>query len=177
MQPQETLPAGTQANRLSQNFSKSSISGDNTGFSHGAFNSNQPLVGGYSDRHPQRANIASLNTGRLAQHQQNNNDLQTPATGFDMTFTPLLPSQLLLGSPFQPGSPSTFASPQFQNYSALSHQHSNHAHGTQPHVSSPLHNQQSAISPQLFQSLVSPMAVNGATFYGESVLSHPFFNC
>lgn len=37
----------------------------------------------------------------------------SPASNFDMQFTPLLPSQLLLGSPFQPGTPTAFSSPQF----------------------------------------------------------------
>ncbi|HEY9422044.1 MAG TPA: hypothetical protein VIW92_11570, partial [Thermoanaerobaculia bacterium] len=47
------------------------------------------------------------------------NEMPTPGTAFDMQFTPLLPSQLLLGSPFQPGSPSTFASPQFPTFATF----------------------------------------------------------
>src|SRR4051812_15542586 len=76
-------------------------SNSDTGFSHGAFTSN---ISGFADRHPRRGNIPSINTQQM---QQNNahghghgNDLTTPGTAFDMQFTPLLPSQLLLGSPF-----------------------------------------------------------------------------
>ncbi|KAI5781171.1 hypothetical protein EDC01DRAFT_619919 [Geopyxis carbonaria] len=60
--------------------------------------------------HPnrRRINMPSINTG--ASQQQN--ELASPGT-YDMQFTPLLPSQLLLGSPFQPGTPNAFASPQF----------------------------------------------------------------
>ncbi|KAJ5020643.1 hypothetical protein J3E73DRAFT_409557, partial [Bipolaris maydis] len=89
----------------------------------------------------------SINTGRLAPGNQNGADLQTPGTGFDMNFTPLLPSQLLLGSPFQPGSPSAFASPQFQNFAQPQQNHQSN------HVGSPL---QQPLSPQLYQNMVSP---------------------
>lgn len=54
--------------------------------------------------------MPTINTG-AAQMQENG--ISSPGTGYDMQFTPLLPSQLLLGSPFQPGTPNAFASPQF----------------------------------------------------------------
>ncbi|KAI9700128.1 MAG: hypothetical protein M1820_006910 [Bogoriella megaspora] len=138
------------------------MNGDHSGFSHGAFNSNQPSMGGYSERHPQRTNIPTINTGRNTQAA---NDMQTPGTGYDMNFTPLLPSQLLLGSPFQPGSPSTFASPQFQNYSNFNHGQ-NAPPGQRSQLANSMQNQQSPLSPQIYQSLVSPTGMGGSQFFG-----------
>jgi RNA recognition motif-containing protein len=84
-----------------------------------------------------------------------------------MNFTPLLPSQLLLGSPFQPGSPSAFASPQFQNFASFAGQNQANQHqqnqGNQ--VGSPVQMQQ-PLSPQLYQNLVSPTSLNGQGFFG-----------
>lgn len=57
-----------------------------------------------------RINMPSINTATM--HQDNG--MASPGNGYDMQFTPLLPSQLLLGSPFQPGTPNAFGSPQFQ---------------------------------------------------------------
>ena len=58
-----------------------------------------------------RINMPSINTGAS---QQQDNGVSSPGAAYDgMQFTPLLPSQLLLGSPFQPGTPNAFASPQF----------------------------------------------------------------
>ncbi|KAI9833657.1 MAG: hypothetical protein M1826_006748 [Phylliscum demangeonii] len=86
---------------------------DQSGFSHGAFGLNSTPLSGYGGRHPRRTNIPNINTGPARNTAA---DLATPGTAFDMQFTPLLPSQLLLGSPFQPGSPSAFASPQFPTF-------------------------------------------------------------
>jgi len=63
--------------------------------------------------------MPSINTG-ASQHQENG--IASPGTGYDMQFTPLLPSQLLLGSPFQPGTPNAFASPQFGMHGGFSQQ-------------------------------------------------------
>ncbi|KAF2201725.1 hypothetical protein GQ43DRAFT_23087 [Delitschia confertaspora ATCC 74209] len=148
--------------RLQTSFSKQ-MNGGHTGFSHGAFNTNQS---GYADRHPERSNIPAINTNRLGQHAQNGADLQTPGTGFDMNFTPLLPSQLLLGSPFQPGSPNAFASPQFHNIANFAGQ--NQGNQGQQHqqnqIGSPVQMQQ-PLSPQMYQSLVSPTSLNGPGFF------------
>ena len=90
-----------------------------------------------------------------------------PATAFDMNFTPLLPSQLLLGSPFQPGTPSAFASPQFNSFGSFQQPNAHQQH-QQNQVTSPIQNQQSGMSPQLYQSMVSP------TNYGlQSFVSGP----
>ncbi|KAF2497937.1 hypothetical protein BU16DRAFT_329640 [Lophium mytilinum] len=167
MQHQDSTPTGPSGPRLQTSFSKHSVNGSHTGFSHGAFHTNQPSLGGYSDRHPERSNIPSINTGRLGQNNQNGNDMQTPGTAFDMNFTPLLPSQLLLGSPFQPGSPSAFASPQFQGFSNFTgqNQNSQQQQNQQNQMGSPMQMHQ-PLSPQLYQNLVSPTGMNAPQFYG-----------
>ncbi|KAI9897113.1 hypothetical protein N3K66_008135 [Trichothecium roseum] len=151
-----------------------------TGFSHGAFTSN---VSGFADRHPgRRGNIPSLNTQTMNQAQAiptAANDITTPGTAFDMQFTPLLPSQLLLGSPFQPGTPAAFASPQFQNMPGFQqaqqvqhhhqhqHQHQQHQHQQangqhQNGISSPV---QQNMSPQSYQAMVSPSTYGAPQFF------------
>ncbi|KZF21464.1 hypothetical protein L228DRAFT_239443 [Xylona heveae TC161] len=157
--------------RLPHALSKANGNVDHTGFSHGAFNSNQPSLSGYADRHPRRPNnVPSINTGPLGQAgHQGAGDLTSPGTAFDMQFTPLLPSQLLLGSPFQPGSPSTFASPQFPSFSSFTQQNGASAHqGQQGQVGSPLQAQHSSLSPQMYQSLVSPTGYGTSQFLPQS---------
>lgn len=137
-------------------FSKPGMNGDQAGLSHGSFHSQQPSVGGYSDRHPQRGNIPNINTTRLGQAGQGA-DMQTPGTAFDMNFTPLLPSQLLMGSPFQPGSPNAFSSPQFQSFGNFTG--ANNAAQQQQAQQGPLGgNAQNRVplSPTLYQNVVSP---------------------
>lgn len=138
-------------------------SNSDTGFSHGAFASN---ISGFADRHPRRGNnIPSINTHQMQQNHGNGADLTTPGTAFDMQFTPLLPSQLLLGSPFQPGTPAAFAAPHFQNVSSYQqHQHQglHQQHQHQNGASSPV---QQNISPQMYQSIVSPSAYGAPQFY------------
>ncbi|KAH8696086.1 RNA-binding protein [Talaromyces proteolyticus] len=124
---------------------------DHTGFSHGAFNSNNPsMQQSFGNRDSRRANVPSINTGSAV---HNGNDLG--ASGFDMNVTPLLPSQLLLGSPFQPGTPSAFASPQFASFGGFPQTNSVHNQGAQHQLGSPTQAQQNALSPQLFPGLVS----------------------
>jgi RNA recognition motif-containing protein len=97
----------------------------------------------------------------MQQQQQGQNDMATPGTGFDMQFTPLLPSQLLLGSPFQPGTPAAFNGPQFQNYASF--QQAQHNHHQQQQNMSPVQQ----MSPQLYQSLVSPSTYGAPQFYNQ----------
>jgi len=166
MQQHDSAPTAPSGPRLQTSFQRQMngqvIGGGHHGFSHGAFATNQP---GYADRHPERSNNMSINTNRLAPGgHQNGADMQTPGTGYDMNFTPLLPSQLLLGSPFQPGSPSAFASPQFQNYANYAQQNQAQQQNHQgQQMGSPL---QQPLSPQLYQGLVSPTSMNGGGFYG-----------
>ncbi|KAK0711663.1 hypothetical protein B0H67DRAFT_555609 [Lasiosphaeris hirsuta] len=140
-------------------------SNSDTGFSHGAFTSN---IGGFADnRHPRRGNIPTINTQPMQQqsHHGNGADLTTPGTAFDMQFTPLLPSQLLLGSPFQPGTPAAFANSHFQNVSSYQHaqQQSLQQQQQQNGATSPVQHQN--ISPQMYQSIVSPSAYGAPQFY------------
>lgn len=154
-------PGVAAANRFPGHASKPSNS--DTGFSHGAYSSN--FMGGYGDRHPRsRANIPSINTQAMGQ-QQGQNDMATPGTGFDMQFTPLLPSQLLLGSPFQPGTPAAFASPQFQNYAGFQQQQHNNQQQQQQQQQQQNMSPVQQMSPQLYQSLVSPSTYGAPQFY------------
>lgn len=144
--------------RFSSAFSNGAMNGNNTGFSHGAFSSNQPSMG-YGDSHPRRAsNIPALNT-QLGQGMQSPGELQTSGTGFDMNYTPLLPSQLLLGSPFQPGSPLAFNSPQFQRFSSLAQQNHAAQQNQVNHMGSPPH--QAAMASSMYQNMVQPNHMNG----------------
>lgn len=133
-------------------------SNSETGFSHGAFNSN---ISGFADRHPRRGNIPSINTQSVHQQTQQPNvaDMTTPGSGFDMQFTPLLPSQLLLGSPFQPGTPAAFANGQFQNMTQF--QQAQQAH-QQNGMSSPV---QQPMSPGGYQTVVSPSTYGAPQFF------------
>jgi RNA recognition motif-containing protein len=132
----------------------------NTGFSHGAFNGNLQGFGGFGDRTFRKGTIPNINT--TGNDVQSGPAEQTPGTAFDMNFTPLLPSQLLLGSPFQPGSPGTFQSPQFANVSrfpsAPSHlQQQNHQFPqAQQQMGSPTQSQANPMSPTLYQGMMSP---------------------
>lgn len=130
-----------------------------TGFSHGAFTSN---ISGFADRHPRRGNIPTINTQNVQQQAINPNlaDLTTPGSGFDIQFTPLLPSQLLLGSPFQPGTPAAFSNGQFQNLASYqqAQQNSQQQNGLASHVQQPM-------SPGGYQALVSPSTYGAPQFF------------
>ncbi|KAK3682657.1 hypothetical protein B0T22DRAFT_291258 [Podospora appendiculata] len=137
-----------------------------TGFSHGAFTSN---ISGFGERHPRRGNVPAINTQPVQHGHNSGADLTTPGTGYDMQFAALLPSQLLLGSPFQPGTPAAFGSPHFQNVSSYQqaqqqslHHHHHQQQQQQNGASSPV---QHSISPQMYQSLVSPSAYGAPQFY------------
>lgn len=121
---------------LSHHFSKLSMNGNNMGFSHGAFHSNKPSSAGFRDR--LNGGLPSLNTNHdnRAHGYPQTSDMQTPGTGYDLNYTPLLPSQLLMGSPFQPGSPSTFQSPQFQQFPTFTPMNSQ-IHNQQAQLGSP----------------------------------------
>lgn len=75
-----------------------------------------------------RINMPSINTGAV---QAQENGISSPGT-YDMQFTPLLPSQLLLGSPFQPGTPNAFSSPQFPMHGGFSQPTPNSANPLSP---------------------------------------------
>ncbi|KAI9756319.1 MAG: hypothetical protein M4579_003911 [Chaenotheca gracillima] len=162
------IPTGPAATRGARSFHKAANpSADFSGFSHGAYTSNHRSIPSYSDRHPRKANIPSINTASQAR-SGNANDMGTPATGFDMQFTPLLPSQLLIGSPFQPGTPAAFASPQFSNFASFGHQqNASQPQGPQSQMNNQ-HGQAAPMSPQMYQSMLSS---NGG--YGGSQVFSP----
>ncbi|KAB5558700.1 hypothetical protein GE09DRAFT_122890 [Coniochaeta sp. 2T2.1] len=161
--------SGPQPGQATRYGHASKPSNSDTGFSHGAFTSNAQITG-FADRHPRRGNIPTINTQPMGQQQQQNHnngaDMTSPGTAFDMQFTPLLPSQLLLGSPFQPGSPATFTQPQFQNVSSFQQfgqqngQNQNQQHHQQQHngMSSP-------VQQQVYHQVVSPSAYGAPQFY------------
>ncbi|EEQ83277.1 differentiation regulator [Blastomyces dermatitidis ER-3] len=133
------------------------MNADATGFSHGAYTSNNM---GFGDRNSRRANIPSINTGM---NGQNPAEVTAPGTAaFDMNFTPLLPSQLLLGSPFQPGTPSAFTSPQFTGFQGFPQANGSGHNQNQNQMGSPTQAHQNALSPQLYQSLMSPDGFNAS---------------
>ncbi len=141
-------------------FSK--VGNENTGFSHGAYSSNNTSFQGFADRNVRRNNVPSINTAR----EQSNNftiNEQTPGTAYGMNFTPMLPSELLLGSPFQPGSPNAFQSPQFSTFrpfpqanNALHQQTQQYQQNQQAQMGSPSQVQANTMSPQMYQSMMSP---------------------
>ncbi|KAL9617451.1 MAG: hypothetical protein Q9160_007763 [Pyrenula sp. 1 TL-2023] len=145
-------------------FMSSKLGGDGTGFSHGAFASNPSSFQGFGDRNARRVNIPSINTSARDPFAGHNANDATPGTAFDMNFTPLLPSGLLLGSPFQPGSPATFASPHVGNFGAFSRPNTNLQSTQQNHIASPTQSQAPAMSPQAYNSMISPES------YGPSQL-------
>lgn len=155
--------------RATQSFAvkPSSLNADN-GFSHGNFHAGQSSLGGFSDRHLARASISHINTSRLmtnsspANGTYNGADL-TPQTGYDMNYTPLLPTGLLMGSPFSPGSPSTF-SPQFQTFPSFPSQNTN-LRAQQPAMSNAFHHQQASLSPSNFTGLTSPTGFGASTYF------------
>ena len=164
----QSQPLGVD-NPQHENHSKPENQMNNTGFSHGAYNINQQRVGGYSHRHPRRGNM-SINTAAYGQTtRQNQNDMTAPGTGMDLNFTPLLPSQLLLGSPFQPGTP------QYNNFGGFQPQNA-HAHqqGQQSQITSPLTNQQTTF-PSQFQNVV-PSNGYGAQQFVQAPQSPTFNN-
>ena len=164
--------ASSFGHRQTQSFAvKPSNNSDHTGFSH----SSQASLGGYAERHMHRNNIPNINTGRIAGNTFNGSDMQTPQTGFDMNFTPLLPSQLLMGSPFQPGSPSTFQSPQFQNFPSYPQQ-AGGARNHQNRMSHSYQNPQGAMSPTAYQPLSSPTAMGPSSYMGGMQPPNTGFN-
>lgn len=139
----------------------SHLNADNTGFSHGAYNSNNVPFQGFADRSSRRPNIPAINT---AAQGQNAPDMATSGAPFDMNFTPLLPSQLLLGSPFQPGTPSAFTSPQFTNYGGFPQANAPaHAQNPQNQLGSPT---QPAPNPGLYPGMMPPDSMNGSQMMG-----------
>lgn len=154
---------------------------NNTGFSHGAFQSNYPPQQGFGDRDFRKATVPYINTA--SKELQNGTSEQTPGTAFNMNFTPLLPSELLLGSPFQPGSPGTFGSPQFNNVSRFPqatnpfHQQTpQYQQNQQAHLGSPTQSATNPMSPQMYQQMspdsFAPQSPTGYSGLGGAPFGH-----
>ena len=143
----DNAPTGP-SGRFNDPFSKLEGISNDTGFSHGAYASNQQRASGYSHRHPRRNNMSINTAAQFHPSRQNPNDQTAPGTAFDMNFTPLLPSQLLLGSPFQPGTPQFNSFGNFQQQNAVAHQQNQ-----QSQLGSPVSTQQSGFAPQMYQNM------------------------
>ncbi|RMY66760.1 hypothetical protein D0863_08223 [Hortaea werneckii] len=170
MQTTDSMPsAASFGHRHTQSFApKTTLNGETIGMPQGSFHSAQPSIGGYGDRHPQRGNVPNINTGRIPASAFSATDMQTPQTGYDMNFTPLLPSGLLMGSPFQPGSPSAFQSPQFQSFPSFQSQNANGRPQQNQigQISNAFHQQQAALSPPAYQSMTSPTGGGSSSYFG-----------
>jgi RNA recognition motif-containing protein len=124
-----------------------------TGFSHGAYNSNNP-----NSLRNRRANIPAINTAAAGQTA----DMSSGA-GYDMNFTPLLPSQLLVGSPFQPGTPSAFHSPQFTNFGGFPQTNGNGHQNSQHQMGSPT---QGMHNSGMYPGMLSTEGLGGSQLLG-----------
>lgn len=171
---------------LGGRFASSKYATDNTtGFSHGAYNPNQAGYPPFADRNLRKPMIPSIATSAKDQQQHTYNAAdQTPATAFDMNFTPLLPSQLLLGSPFQPGSPGSFASPQFPTFNrftpgtnALHSQTQQYQQNqqAQAQLQSPTQANANPLSPQAYPTMMSPQSYTAQSPTGFSGLGGAAF--
>lgn len=149
--------------RFSQSFAaRSPLSNDNAGSNFAPSHAPKSSFSGYAEKQPSRGNnIQPINTTRQMPPNPYNVDLHSPQAGVDMNFTPLLPSGLLMGSPFQPGSPTTFQPSQFQSFSSIA-PHPSAARNNHPNY----FQQPAALSPNLYQSLASPTAYSPPTYFG-----------
>lgn len=155
MQSSDSSAIPNNAHLIHPKFSQ--FNADNTGFSHGAYNNNNNLpFQGFPDRNLRRTNIPAINTAQ----GQNSADMGTSGTTFDMNFTPLLPSQLLMGSPFQPATPSAFASPQFTNFGGFPQPNgAAHAQNPQNQLGSPT---QATQNPALYSGMMPADGMGGS---------------
>lgn len=166
---------------LGARYGQNKFGSDNTGFSHGAYNTNHVPFHPFPDRNGRKPTIPSIATPGKDQHIYLPNE-QTPGGDYNMNFTPLLPSQLLLGSPFQPGSPGAFASPQFPSFNrfthgtnALHHQTQQYQQNQQAHLGSPTQANANPLSPQPYQAVMSPDTYAAGSPTGFSGLSGAAF--
>ncbi|KAL1991204.1 hypothetical protein VTN49DRAFT_5708 [Thermomyces lanuginosus] len=155
-------PTGPKDSRLVPSISN--LSNDPNLPSHGAFNAHEPSIQSFGDRSTRRNNTPSINTGSVP---QNGNDFGAPGSGMDINYAPFLPSQLLLGSPFQPGTPSAYASPQFPNFGGFPQTNPSHGQGTQNQLGSPTSQApQNPMSPPLYPGMTSADGFGGSQMLG-----------
>ncbi|KAJ5234311.1 uncharacterized protein N7469_003479 [Penicillium citrinum] len=128
------------SSRLISPGSNYPLNGD-TGFSHGAYHSNNPNQG-FSNRNARRANIPAINTAAAGQ----NADMSS------------------VGSPFQPGTPSAFTSPQFANFGGFPQANANgHAQNHQNQLGSPTQGMQ---NPGMYPGMISTDGLGASHLLG-----------
>lgn len=151
---------------LAQHSTDPAVNGDGSGLSQGLSNLNLYSTGVYHDR--LNSTVHSLTPSRTPNAAQQAQDIQSPATAYDMNFTPLLPSQLLMGSPFQPGSPATFTTPHFQSFTSFTTQPSMNAQVQPADVNNSMPAQQSLASQmsQMFPQPSAPAPFPQSQYYG-----------
>ncbi|KAJ9657082.1 hypothetical protein H2198_004574 [Neophaeococcomyces mojaviensis] len=166
-------------NGYADRFGHAKYGQENMGFSHGAFASNNAAYHGFNGG--RKNTISSIDTAPKNQHNFSPVG-DTPGSAFDMNYTPLLPSGLLLGSPFQPGSPGAFGSPQFSNLSrfpqptnALHQQTHQYHQNRQAQMASPTQNNINPMSPTLFQNMLSAESFTPQSPSGFSGMGGPAF--
>ena len=170
---------------------------DYTGFSHGAYASNNAPYQAFNGA--RKNTVTSIDTNPKSQHGSFSPTGETPGTAFEMNYTPLLPSGLLLGSPYQPGSPGTFGSPHFSSigrfpqssnaFHQQTQQYQQYQQNRQAQMGSPTQSNANAMSPTLFQNMLSaesftpqsPSAYNsmnglGGATYGQYQQMMPMNN-
>lgn len=167
-------------NGLGDRYGSGKLAQDNMGFSHGAFASNNASFQNFNN--VRKNTVSSLDTNPTAQHSSFSPTGETPGTAFEMNYTPLLPSGLLLGSPFQPGSPGAFGSPQFSNLSRFPqptntlHQQAQQYHqNRQAQMGSPPQSNAMQMSPTLFQNMLAAESFTPQSPGGFSSMTAPGF--
>lgn len=139
------------------------ISQGETGFSHGAYTYNTAVYTPFGTH--RKNHISSIDTN--TKHFPFSPTGETPGTAFNVNYTPLLPSDLLVNSPYQPGSPGNFSSPgpfgsptlpdtnRFtQNINALRQQNQQYHHTQHMQLPSPVQNDAMPMSPTLFHNMM-----------------------
>lgn len=110
------------------------------------------------------------------QNSHHGGEMQTPATAYEMNFTPLLPSQLLMGSPFQSGSPATFQPPQFQSFPSFASTMSSMQSQSQMNSMNNLSQAQQSTAPQLYPNMFQSSGAAQQSFGNQQQVQGGYAN-